>query len=107
MIFWEDRWLGNLSLCQKYPRLYYLSPSQNILVSTIFTKGMACLKFRRFLREETLSMWNKFIEDCSQVRLTDKPDKVRWLLTKTGEFIFCIYIYQRGASISIIRFCGS
>jgi hypothetical protein len=66
--FWEDSWLGNLSLCQKYPRLYYLSLSQNILVNTVFTKGMACLKFRRFLREETLSMWNKFLEDCSQVR---------------------------------------
>jgi hypothetical protein len=63
--FWEDCWLGNRPLCQKFPRLYYLTFSQNILVNTVFVKGLGCLKFRRFLHDETLAMWNNLVELCS------------------------------------------
>jgi hypothetical protein len=39
-------------------------------------------------------MWNNLVELCSQVRLTDKPDKVRWLLTRSGDFsVKSLYLY--------------
>jgi len=31
-------------------------------------------------------MWNKLLDMCSQVTLLEEPDKVKWLLTKSGSF---------------------
>ena len=84
--FWEDCWLGQKPLCQNFPRLYNLTFNHNITVHDVFTKGFGCVKFRRFLREETLQMWVKVMEDCSHVQLSTEPDKVSWLLTKSGTF---------------------
>lgn len=49
------------------PRLYYLTFSQNITVNKVFTQGFDCIKFRRFLIEETKSMWLTLLNLCSQV----------------------------------------
>ena len=32
-IFWEDHWVGPCSLKDRFPRLYRLSPSQNMVIS--------------------------------------------------------------------------
>jgi hypothetical protein len=86
--YWEDCWLGDRPLCNKFRRLYYLTSSPNITVNTFFfVNGFGCLKFMRFEREETLSTWNKLVDLCSQIQLSDEPDKFRWLLTSSGDFL--------------------
>jgi hypothetical protein len=85
-IFWEDSWVGHQPLCRSFPRLYNLCFSHFITVHTVFSKGFDMLKFRRFLREETKAMWCKLLDVCSQVQLKDEPDRVSWLLTKSGTF---------------------
>ena len=52
----------------------------------VFTKGFECVKFRRILREENLQSWFKLMDGCCHVQLSSEPDKVSWVLTKSGEF---------------------
>jgi hypothetical protein len=85
-LFWEDSWVEHQPLCRSFPRLYNLCFSHFITVHTVFSKGFDMLKFRRFLREETKVMWCKLLDVCSQVQLKDEPDRVSWLLTKSGTF---------------------
>jgi hypothetical protein len=54
---------GRIAKC--YPRLYNLCCSHNITVNIFITRGLSCLKFRRFLREENQEMWVKLEEVCS------------------------------------------
>ena len=55
-------------------------------VNRVIESNFDCLKFRRFLHEETKEMWCKLIDTCSHIRLTDSPDRVSWLLTRSGVF---------------------
>ena len=84
--FWEDAWIHNKPLCQLFPRLYKLTFHQNITVAKAFEHDFNCIRFRRCLYGETLDMWNKLLDMCSQVVLSEEPDKVNWLLTSSGQF---------------------
>ena len=84
--FWEDAWIHNKPLCQLFPRLYKLTFRQNITVAKAFEQDFNCIRFRRCLYGETLDMWNKLLDMCSQVVLSEEPDKVKWLLTSSGQF---------------------
>jgi hypothetical protein len=56
--------------------------------------AIECIKFRRFLSEETQCTWNNLVDPNSEVPLPDGFDKVKWLLRKSGEFsIKSLYLY--------------
>jgi hypothetical protein len=39
-------------------------------------------------------MWNKLLDHCGQTILSEEPDKITWLLTKSGNFsIKSMYMY--------------
>lgn len=38
--FWEDFWLGSIPFYKKFARLYNLTSSENILVSTFFMRAL-------------------------------------------------------------------
>ena len=84
--FWEDTWLGRKPLCQLFPRLYNLTFCQHVTVAKVFNQDFDCIRFRRCLYGETLTMWNELLDMCSQVTLSEEPDRVKWLLTKSGSF---------------------
>jgi hypothetical protein len=37
--FWEDIWLGDMSLAQQYPSLYNIVQHKNVLVSTVLAQN--------------------------------------------------------------------
>ena len=84
--FWEDAWIKDKPLCLIFPRLYNLTFCKHVTVAKVFTLEFNCIRFRRCLHGETLDMWNKLLDMCGQVILSDKPDKVKWLLTNSGSF---------------------
>ena len=66
--------------------MYSLSCNSNITVYDVFDKGFENMKFRRCLKEETLRMWFEILDKCSQIQLKAEPDKVKWLLSRSGVF---------------------
>jgi hypothetical protein len=45
--FWEDIWLGDMSLAQQYPSLYNIVQHKNILVSTVLAQTPLNICFQR------------------------------------------------------------
>lgn len=64
-------WIGNKTPFSRFPRLYYLTFSRNILVARMFGEGWNSLKFRRILRGEIAVMWQRLQNLCSNVVLND------------------------------------
>lgn len=64
----------------QYPRLFNLTFSKNITVAKVFVEGFGCIRFRRLLWGETLSMWVQLQQRCSIVQLTNHQDKLLWNL---------------------------
>ena len=100
--FWEDIWVGQQPLSQSFPRLYNICYSHDVTVNRVIESNFDCLKFRRFLREETKDMWCNLIDTCSHVRLTNSSDRVRWLLTRSGTFsVKSLYSFLIAKRVSI------
>lgn len=59
--FWEEIWLGNVAFKFKFATLYNLRERKFISVSTVFTEGWGCFKFRRHLTGDLLSMFKEMI----------------------------------------------
>ena len=98
-----DSWIGRrqTTLCQSSPRLYNLCYNHDVIVHSVHTRSFDCLKFRRFLREETKEMWLKLLDLCSQVNLSHEPDRVTWLLTKSGNFsLKSLYFFLAGKRVN-------
>jgi hypothetical protein len=53
--FWEDVWLGDMSLAQQYPSLYNIVQHKNVLVSTVLAQTPLNICFRRGLNDHK---WN-------------------------------------------------
>jgi hypothetical protein len=70
--------LGRIAglVTNRYAKVYVISYNHNITVNTVFTRGFDFLKFTRFLCDETKVLWLQLLEMCSQVRMTDEPDRV-------------------------------
>ena len=49
--FWEDIWLGNVSLAQQYPSLYNIVQRKNVLVATVLAQRPLNISFRRSFNE--------------------------------------------------------
>ena len=84
--FCEDVWLRDKPLCLVFPRLYNLTFCRHVTVAKVFSQDFDCIRFRRCLYGETLEIWNKLHDMCSQVTLSEEPDRVKWLLTSSGKF---------------------
>ena len=51
--FWEDTWLGNLPLQQKYPSLYNIAHRKNVSVHDVLNGAPLNMTFRRGLIGDT------------------------------------------------------
>jgi hypothetical protein len=92
--FWEDRWLGNLSLAENYPNLYNIVQHKHVLVADLLSRVPLNISFRRTL---TGVKWHKWIHLCQrliQIQLSQDSDRFKWDLTESGVFPLdlCIWI---------------
>jgi hypothetical protein len=84
--FWEDTWLGNLSLSHQYPNLYNIVQRKNVLVANVLGQVPLNIAFRRNL---TGIKWNEWIHLCQRlitIQLTNESDMFKWNLTTAGTF---------------------
>lgn len=91
--FWEDRWLGDKSLKENFPRLYNLCFDKSKSIKQISDKGLEAVQFRRTLYTDSLELWNHIKECCAQVVLSTQRDTIKWTLSKNG--IYTVKSYYR------------
>ncbi|GJT16467.1 RNA-directed DNA polymerase, eukaryota, reverse transcriptase zinc-binding domain protein, partial [Tanacetum coccineum] len=89
-LFWEDIWLGEISLNHKYLRLFALEQSKNITVAEKLGHTSLSHSFRRLPRggieEEQQRDLLSFI---SGVILYNMSDRWLWSQNASGEFTVC------------------
>jgi hypothetical protein len=82
--FWEDTWLGDTPLTNKYPSLYNIVQRKNDLVANILTGSHLNIEFRRVMSGHRLEFGIQLVRSLIRVNLTTKEDRVIWNLSPSG-----------------------
>jgi hypothetical protein len=67
--FWQDKWLGNFTLQDRYPSLYKIVRRKDAAVSSVFSSVPLNISFRRGLYGRNLQLWHRLVMTVVQVRL--------------------------------------
>lgn len=89
---WRDRWTGNFSLVEQFPRLFNMAINREETAwevkSRSVSNGAWNIQFRRrfFTREEEL--WNSLLTFLPPVEVawSDTPDQLRWEAHQLGTY---------------------
>ena len=84
--FWEDWWVGDKSLKEAYPSLFFISNDQGITVREAIDKDWGGFTFRRALYGDTEQLWNSMRARCEEVLMHGGRDKSMWMLTADRKF---------------------
>jgi hypothetical protein len=60
--FWEDVWLGNKSLAEKYPSLFKIVQRKQVSVANMLNKKRLNITFRRTLSDNHWILWLQLVE---------------------------------------------
>ena len=85
--FWEDPWMGNMTLAAQYPTLYNIVRHKNVSVAHVVDSPHPNLQFRRLLTGQLWDVWLQLVERLMSVSLTSEPDRVKWNLMPSGIFL--------------------
>ena len=89
--FWEDTWLGRVSLQTEYPSLYAIasnkhSTDKHSTVHNVLGTAPINLPFRRVLIGDNRTNWLILVERLMRVNLIKEEDRFKWTLTSNGAF---------------------
>ena len=84
--FWWDWWTGEGPLKDRFPRLFDISGSPNMLVSHAFDGTGWMIHFRRNFGDEELTQWTALWDEIKDLSPTLEQDKVSWALESAGKF---------------------
>jgi hypothetical protein len=84
--FWEDRWLGNFTLQQRFPSLYNLVHRKNDIVANVCATSPLNVSFRRGLVGVNLQNWYNLVSLVVNVSLNNSSDKFQWGLHQNGQY---------------------
>lgn len=100
--FWEEHWIGDMPLCNKFPRLYNLTYKHFVSIAEVVHSDWGCIRFRRALREETRMMWIELLQLCGDIELNNEQDRCFWKLTKSGVFsVGSLYKFIKDRQVQI------
>jgi hypothetical protein len=104
--FWEDPWLGKVSLAYQYPSLYAIVINKNKRVAEVLNNNPLHITFRRVLRGERWEAWLHLVSQIMNVQLSDEPDKFIWNLTTSGKFsVKSLYAdYMNGHTVFLRKY---
>jgi hypothetical protein len=85
-IFWSDVWRGEVPLKLVFPKLYEYCRNKNCTVSDCWDGSEWRMDFSRPLSPVEAEGWEDMIAMLREVRLDSFPDKVHWLLEKSGKY---------------------
>jgi hypothetical protein len=80
--FWEDLWLGKEPLMVKYPSLYKIVRTKNMLVAQVLSTTPLNVSFRRALVGESWDKWLELVGNVLMVNLNDRKDAFVWTANK-------------------------
>jgi hypothetical protein len=83
--FWEDKWLGNTTLREKYPALQNIVSYKGNDIAKVFESSPPNMIFRRDLVLR-LASWHAFLRCLTLVNLTQGTDEFSWILHESGKF---------------------
>jgi hypothetical protein len=83
--FWEDRWLGNITLREQYPTLYYIVHHKSDIIAKVLKTSLPNVKFGRDLSGQRLVSWNVFAQYLANVHLQIGLDEFHWNLHENGK----------------------
>jgi hypothetical protein len=84
--FWEDKWLGNFTLKQRFPALYNIVRRKNDVVANVCRTIPLNVLFRRGLHGINLQKWRELVDMIVSVSLNDSRDTFKWNLHQNGLF---------------------
>lgn len=92
--FWEDRWVGNSSLHNRYPSLYNTVRRRNVSIAIVFGSVPLNISFRRVLVGQNLVDWHNLIALILRTNLNDNNDSFTWNLHQYGQYPLdqCTYL---------------
>jgi hypothetical protein len=79
--FWEDIWVGEVSLQQRFPQLFLISVQQDTTIASVWNSNEIPgwnLRWRRRLFEWELNLLNELLLLLSSVSLTNVEDSWYW-----------------------------
>uniref|UniRef100_A0A453IC14 Uncharacterized protein n=1 Tax=Aegilops tauschii subsp. strangulata TaxID=200361 RepID=A0A453IC14_AEGTS len=79
--------LGETPLAIQYPSLYRIVQRREAFVATVLQSTPLNIQFRRTLIGNRWEEWLHLVSRLMEVQLSQQPDKLRWKLTRSGEFI--------------------
>jgi hypothetical protein len=84
--FWDDIWVGDKPLKDKYPTLYNIVRDPHASVAKVLATSPLNISFRRALVDNKLVQWFHLVAQISHVQLVQGSDHFKWSLTKSGLF---------------------
>jgi hypothetical protein len=70
--FWEDTWLGDTSQANKYPNLYNIVRTKEVLVADVLSQIPLIRRFNRILIGEKWDAWVHLVSRLMNVHLNDE-----------------------------------
>ena len=67
--FWEDKWLGPITLKEKFPALFNIVRRKHDTVAQVCNSSPLIISFRRNLTGNNLRNWNKIVASLIEFNL--------------------------------------
>jgi hypothetical protein len=87
--FWEDAWLGNIALKNRFPTLYDIVRKKSATVVKVFSSNPLNVSFRRHLFGHNLIAWHTIVAMISDAQLMGQKDTFIWLAQQNRKFSVC------------------
>jgi hypothetical protein len=68
--FWEDIWLGGMSLRRHYPNLFNIARHKQITVAEVFSSSPINLSWQRDIVGNNLTAWNRLLPHIASIALS-------------------------------------
>ena len=91
MIFWKDKWCGDVASCGSFPSLYALVDSNEVWMAEVWDssseEGGWNPWFSRPFNDWEVNLVERFLSTIQGKRVfVDSEDRMLWKMTKNGEF---------------------
>jgi hypothetical protein len=84
--FWEDKWLGNVTLREQYPALYSIVRHKGDTIAKVMETSPPNVTFRRDLLGQRLVSWDALLQRLAYIQLQPGHDEFCWNLHENGKF---------------------
>ena len=82
--FSEDKWLGPVTLKEKFPALFNIVRRKHDTIAQVCNSSPLNILFRRNLTGNNLRNWNRIVASLLEFNIQDGRDQLIWSLHSTG-----------------------